>query len=90
MILDTPNSPKAVRIHEENEIIQVNKIDEESLIENVTTHDAETIRTVSLDDSESEEQLDDKSFKGIFIYQLLFDSKLQPEHLGKNVNFADI
>ena len=57
-----------MRIHEENEIIQVNKIDEESLIENVTTDDAETIRTVSLDDSDCEKQFDDKSLKGIFVY----------------------
>ncbi len=68
MLLDTHSSPKAVRIYEEKEIIQVNKIDEENLIENVTTDDAETNRTISLDDSDCEKQFDDKSLKGIFVY----------------------
>ena len=63
-------SPKTVRIHEENEIIQVTKIGEESIIENITNDEAKnTCIDTETDhiDAIEEEQLEDKFLEGNFI-----------------------
>ena len=63
-------SPKTVRIHEENEIIQVTKIGEESIIENIAVDEAmNTCIDTETDhiDAIEEEQLEDKFLEGNFI-----------------------
>ena len=60
-------SPKTVRIHEENEIIQVTKIGEESIIENITNDEAKNTCIDTQNDhidAIEEEQLEDKFLEG--------------------------
>ena len=69
-MLEMRKSPKTVRIHEENEIIQVTKIGEESIIENITNDKAKNTcndRETDHIDAIEEEQLEDKFLEGNFI-----------------------